>query len=122
MTHKFIATGVARTATQEGTQRLEISFTDVAGALQTVSIPAALAASLASVLEDFAVSSNAAGPIPTKMPRDFAVGTGRYEQVVLVRFEDDAPYGLEASQAEQLGRALVEQAALVSRAPAPLRQ
>ena len=56
------------------------------------------------------------------MPDSFAVGSGRYEQVVLVRFEDDVPYGLRAAEARLLGEALIEQADEMAGAPVLMRQ
>ncbi len=122
MTDKFIAAAITRTQNAADTERIEITFADAKGNLHTVSITAATACSLSSTLGDFAVTSRFDGAVATKMPREFAVGSGRFEQVVLVRFEDDIPYGLQAVQAAQLGRALVEQAKIISCQPVPHRQ
>lgn len=122
MTRKFVATVITHTKNTDDAKRLEVTFADPSGQLHTLSVPAAIASSLAAVLHDFSLASRTAGAIPTKLPKEFAVGAGRYEPMVLVRFEDDAPYGLEAEQAEALARALAEQATLVATVPMALRQ
>lgn len=55
------------------------------------------------------------------MPDSFSVGRGRHESVVLVRFEDDTPYGLSAAQAAELGEALLEEAETTADAQYDLR-
>ena len=122
MAAKFLAEAIARTQNGTDAKRLEITFLDAEGRLQTVSFTPAAARCLSRAIQDFAVASRADGPIPTKMPKEFAVGIGRYEQLVLIRFEDDAPYGLKMSQAAQLGHALVEHAEMAASHPLPLRQ
>ena len=122
MTHRVHGRGDRAHAERLRRATLEITFADARGQLHAVSITAATARSLSSALEDFAAASRSDGPVATKMPRQFAVGSGRFQQVVLVRFEDDIPYGLEAPQAVQLGRALVAQAEIISAEPTPLRQ
>ena len=114
MTFNFKAEAIARTENIGDAKRLEITFSDSTGRLETVSITAATARSLSSALQDFAAESHSDGRVATKMPLKFAVGIGQFEQLVLVRFEDDTPYGLETSQAAELGRALVEHAKKVS--------
>jgi len=122
MAAKFIAESIARTQVSTETRRLEIAFADAEGRTHTVGVTAAMAQALSAALGEFANSCPSEGPPPTKMPREFAVGTGRYEQVVLVRFEDDIPYGLDAAQAKRLGRALVDHAEIIAGEPESLRQ
>jgi hypothetical protein len=122
MTAKFIAESIARTEVSAETRRLEIAFADAKGRTQTVGVTPAMARALSFALGEFAKDCPSEGPAPTKVPREFAVGTGRYEQVVLVRFEDDVPYALDAEQAERLGRALVDQAEMIADEPVSLRQ
>jgi hypothetical protein len=52
----------------------------------------------------------------------FGVGTGRFDDVVLVRFEDDTPYALGPAEATALGEALIDQAELVGARPVRVRQ
>ena len=77
---------------------------------------------LLSALQHLADKPSRSGPSATKMPKGFAVGTARYEPIVLIRFENDAPYGLDAADAAELGRALVEQAESVELEGVPGRQ
>jgi hypothetical protein len=55
------------------------------------------------------------------VPSDFSVGRGRFEQVVLVRFENDVPYALAPAMAAELSRELAEEAADVALTPAAPR-
>jgi len=94
---------------------LVVRLVDAAGKSSTLSLTPSLARALTSALSDFvAAGGPAAGPTATKLPTEFAVGTGRHERVVLVRFEDDPPYGLDPVLAAELGHALVEQAESVA--------
>jgi len=124
MAAEFVAETIMSTLNATDKKRLEMTFCDAHGRLQTVSINSLTASSLSRVLEEFAAGSqsHSSGPVATKMPKDFAVGVGRHERVVLIRFEDDAPYGLEITQAAELGRVLVEQAEIIPTQPTPLRQ
>lgn len=88
---------------------LELHLADAAGGLRTLCIARELVPVLRDVLQDFAARSEAPGPAATKLPQSFAVGTARFEQLVLVRFEDDPPYGLRVEHAAELGRALVQE-------------
>lgn len=81
---------------------------DATGEESKLCVTADIASSLLKVLEDF-TSTGTAGTTLTKRPKAFAVGTGRYERLVLVRFEDDAPYALRPEDAIGLAEALTEQ-------------
>ena len=48
------------------------------------------------------------------MPKRYAVGHGRHEPLVMLRFEDEAAYGLSPSQATVMGEALLEEAEALS--------
>jgi hypothetical protein len=108
----FVATAVTRTELADGV--IEITLTDASGATRKMCATADVAQTLAQVFADFAEASQSTSATPTKLPSTFAVGTGRYEQVVLIRFENDAPYGLRVDDAAELGRAILEQAEIVS--------
>jgi hypothetical protein len=58
----------------------------------------------------------------TKTPDRYAVGRGKYEPFVLLRFEDEPAYGLTAEQAANLGEALLEEAEAVRATRYPMRQ
>lgn len=104
----FVAEGISRTRTDLGKSRFEVSFADGGGRQQTISLNAETALSLARALEDFTELQGPSVLTATKLPAAFAVGSARYEPLVLVRFEDDAPYGLQLPQAAELGRALID--------------
>src|SRR5215510_5768588 len=102
MTKKFAAKAIVRTVSAQDEKSFDITLTDAAGRQQTLNVTAELALGMLRALSDFSKSSQQAGPEATKMPKSFAVGTGRYEHVVLIRFEDDAPYGLACDDAAEL--------------------
>jgi hypothetical protein len=107
MPEKFYAEIVTRSERDRTNDRLEISLCDVAGECRTISLGANVVAALASLL---AGRSDVKGSDLTKIPDNFAVGHGRHEPFVMVRFEDDPAYGLTAEQALGLGEALIEEA------------
>ena len=123
MTRSFKAQSLAKTRTKREERRLELTFVDAGGAQQTVSLPASVAADLAPVLASLSAQMSERGRAPfTKIPRQMAVGSARHERLVLVRFDDEPPYGLDLEEAEILWRGLREQTEQVSRKKAPLRQ
>jgi hypothetical protein len=100
-----------------------MTFADANGRQQTISLPAAVAADLAPVLT--ALSSELKGSRATqftRMPRQLAVGSAMHERLVLIRFDDEPPYGLDLDEAESLWRGVRDEAETVSRMRAPLRQ
>ena len=107
---------------RENDTRLAVTFADCAGREMTLTLTPEISAALAKLAQAFAQSAGTSGILPTKMPSGFAIGSGRYEPVVLVRFEDDTPYGLSAREAQRLGEALIEEARQMAGVPAPLRQ
>lgn len=96
---------------------VEVTLADASGRKKNLRITADLAQCLAHILAETARSSGGRQLEPTKMPRSFAVGTGKHDAVVLVRFESDAPYGLTADDASELGQALIEQSEAVQERP-----
>lgn len=118
----FAATGIARTNTA-GAATLELELVGTDGRLQKIRVTADIAAALARTLQEFADrTSTSSGATLTKTPAEFSVGAGRFEDVVLVRFEDDVPYALPVAEAMELGEALIEQAENVSARPAKVFQ
>lgn len=122
MTTKTFRAEAITADTREDAARLAVTFADAAGRETTLSITPEIAAALAKLAQAFAQSAPASGILPTKMPSGFAIGSGRFEPVVLVRFEDDTPYGLSAGEALRLGEALIEEARQMASVPPPLRQ
>jgi hypothetical protein len=118
MTNKLIAQTLVETHASSDGQRLEVAVADAGGRTQSISLSKELAACLARVLQDFAIGAATTGAVPTKLPKQFAVGKARYEDVVLIRFEDESPYGLRVADAIELGRALLEESKFVAAHPA----
>lgn len=110
MTETFYAEILTRSEQDRANGRLEISLCNTAGDCQTISLGADAVAALASLIAD--AQKPSAGL--TKIPDNFAVGHGRHEAVVMLRFEDDPAYGLTAEQAFGLGEALLEEAETVA--------
>jgi len=79
-----------------------------------ISLSADTAASLTTILSEYAASSAPWHDAAlTKRPKRFDVGTGRFERVVLIRFEDDLSYALKPELARELCEALLETSANV---------
>ncbi len=118
MAKTFAAEAVTRTRS-EG-RDVEVTLADAAGKKLTISLAPHAARVLTSALND-AIAASDAALVPTKVPSDFSVGRGRFEQVVLVRFENDVPYALAPAMAAELSRELAEEAADVALTPAAPR-
>ena len=118
----FKATAIAHTKPTANGNSGELTLSDATGRKLTIDIGDGLARDLLSALQHLVERPSRTGPAATKMPKGFAVGTARYEPVVLVRFENDTPYGLHAADAAELGRALVEHAESVEFEGVPARQ
>jgi hypothetical protein len=120
MSECFAAQSLVETRTSDDGRRIELTFVDGSGARQTVSLPSKLAADLVPVLKALAASSD--GAKLTKIPKRCAVGTARHERLVLIKFDDDPPYGLDLEEAETLWREVRDGAEVVSRRKAPALQ
>lgn len=120
MPERFAAQSLVETRTSEDQRRLELTFLDDAGRKKTISLPIKLAADLVPVLKTLAASSD--GAKLTRIPKRCAVGTARHERLVLIKFDDDPPYGLDLDEAETLWREVREGAEAVSRRKAPALQ
>lgn len=112
---------IAHTVAEGGPLRLEITLGGRGGRECAVSLTPEVAAAIARLASEFAHQAGP-GELPlTKMPREFAIGSGVHDPVVLVRFENDTPYGLSAETARQLGQALIEEAGQMTSQPVPSR-
>ena len=109
MAQKFDAQLVTRSAAGPA-GRLEVDLVDNRGCCQTLSIGPDAARALLDALGPFGPPTEAGRSLLTKLPKTFAVGHGRHEPVVLVRFEDDPAYALSMDQATELSEALLEEA------------
>jgi hypothetical protein len=123
MSKTFRAQSLAETRIEQGERRLQMTFLDASGARQTISLPALVAADLGQVLKALSAELGDTGSTRfTRMPREMAVGTAHHERLVLIRFDDEPPYGLDVDEAETLWRGLREQTEAVSRLAEPMRQ
>jgi hypothetical protein len=119
----FVAQSLAETRTSEDRRRFELTFVDARGRKQIISVPVGIAADLVPVLTSLAEGlGDAKGAKFTKMPRQWAVGTAQHERLVLLKFDDDPPYGLDLKVAETLWREVREETESVSRLKAPAVQ
>ena len=120
---KFVAQSLAETTTSEDRRRCELTFVDARGRKQTISLPIGVAADLVPVLNSLTAGLGGAKRAKfTKMPRQWAVGTAQHERLVLLKFDDDPPYGLDLEVAETLWREVRAETESVSRLKAPAVQ
>jgi hypothetical protein len=118
---RFIAQSLAQTRISEDQRRLEFTFIDGAGGKQSVSLPVGVVADLIPVLNSLTDRGTNRARF-TKLPRRCAVGSANHERLVLIRFDDDPPYGLDPEVAETLWRQVREETRDVSRLKAPALQ
>ena len=102
---------VTSSARSEDDRQIDITLSNRDGTTTILKLTPAAVADLAVILAEYANCDGTSGPVATKLPKDFAVGTARYEKWVLVRFEDEAPYALEPALANRLAQALIVEAA-----------
>jgi hypothetical protein len=123
MPESFAAQSLVETKASEDRRSFELTFVDAKGKTHTLSLPVGVAADLVPVLNSLAESvGGATGATFTKMPRQWAVGTAQHERLVLLKFDDDPPYGLDLKVAETLWREVREETESVSRLKAPAVQ
>lgn len=123
MSHTFMAQSLVQTRTKDDERRFEMTFVDAGGRRRTISLPVGVATDLAAVLQSLAASVVNGGRIEfTRMPKLTAVGSAPHERLVLIRFDDEPPYGLNLEEAESLWREVREEAETVARLKAPVRQ
>jgi hypothetical protein len=122
MTDKFYADIITRTEVDHDASRLEISLCDTAGHSRTLSLSSEALVELVTILAQSSMAQDAAHKGLTRIPESYAVGHGRHEPLVMLRFEDEPAYGLSARQAMNLGVALVEQAEALADMKYLLRQ
>jgi hypothetical protein len=123
MARTFRAQSLTQTKTAKDGRSFEMTFVDAAGAKRTISMPVHVAADLLPVLSSLAESlARPKGPQFTKVPREWAVGRAQHERLVLIKFDEDPPYGLAIDDAANLWREVREEAEIVSLMGEPLRQ
>lgn len=118
----FLATTLTETAISQDKRRFQLTFVDSAGETYALSIPSALAADLVPVLESIAaLAPRAAGVAEmTRLPRTCSVGHATGERMVLLRFDDEAPYAIELEVAQALAEQIQEQSSEMSEAARPV--
>jgi hypothetical protein len=123
MARTFRAQSLAQTKTSKDQRSFEMTFVDAAGAKRTISMPVQMAADLVPVLSALADgATRSSRPQFTKVPKEWAVGRAQHERLVLIKFDEDPPYGLAIDDAANLWREVREEAEIVSLMGEPLRQ
>ena len=116
----FLATTLTETAVSTDRRRFKLTFVDADGQQYAISIPCAIAAELVPVLESVAaVQPHAGGGEMTRLPKTCAVGHATGDRMVLLRFDDEAPYAIELEVARALAEQLHEQSAELSETARP---
>ncbi len=107
----FDATTLTETAVSQDKRRFQLTFVNSKGEECELSIPSGLAADLVPVLEAIAAMAPRAGAVAemTRLPKTCSVGHATGERMVLLRFDDDAPYAIELEVAQALAEQLQEQ-------------
>jgi hypothetical protein len=123
MSKKFYAQSLVRTETGKDNASLELTFVDARGNTETINVPGRIAMDLGEVLTSLAgqLAENCDAKL-TRVPKLCAVGHARHEGLVLIRFDDDPPYGLEVDKASELWRELRQEAERMSHLKVPTRQ
>jgi hypothetical protein len=123
MSERFAVQSLVETKASEDRRTFELTFVDAKGEKHTLSMPIGVAADLVPVLNSLAESVGGAKRARfTKLPKHWAVGTARHERLVLIKFDDDPPYGLDLDVAETLWREVREETEAVSLLKAPALQ
>ncbi|MEI9899889.1 MAG: hypothetical protein WDN31_06750 [Hyphomicrobium sp.] len=101
--------------------RFQLTFIDAKGEACALSIPSALAADLVPVLESIAALAPRASGVAemTRLPKTCSVGHATGERMVLLRFDDEAPYAIELEVAQALAEQLQEQSSELCEAVRP---
>lgn len=116
----FQATMLTDTTVSQDRRRFELTFRDADGQEYAISIPSAIAADLVPVLETLAAAQPRTGVAEmTRLPKTCAVGHATGERMVLLRFDDEAPYAIELEVAQALAEQIQEQSSEITEAPRP---
>jgi len=116
----FVAEKARLSEAKEDSLNLRVTLVDEAGAACLLSLSPTAVTELAQILKGH-IAGQRHGEL-TRMPSEFSIGYGRYERLVLLRFEDDVAYGLAPELASELAEALSEEVADLSLRSFPLRQ
>jgi hypothetical protein len=122
MADTFNAEMITRSELDKETSRLEITLADPLGGVRSLSLGPDAIATLMEIVAGLAEQARHTGRHLTKIPKCYAVGHGRHEPIVMLRFEDEPAYGLSVTQAAHLAEALLEEAEAVSDTTYCMRQ
>ncbi len=116
----FQATMLTDTTVSQDRRRFELTFRDADGQEYAISIPSAIAADLVPVLETLAAAQpRMGGAEMTRLPKTCAVGHATGERMVLLRFDDEAPYAIELEVAQAIAEQIQEQSSELTEARRP---
>jgi hypothetical protein len=116
----FRATTLTETALSQDRRRFELTFVDADGQQHAISIPSAIAADLVPVLASIAAAqAQGGGGEMTRVPKTCAVGHATGDRMVLLRFDDEAPYAIDLEVAQALAEQLQEQSDELCDSPRP---
>lgn len=117
----FLATTLTETAIAQDKRRFQLTFIDANGETCALSIPSALAGDLVPVLESIAaLAPRTLGTAEmTRLPKTCSVGHATGERLVLLRFDDEAPYAIELEVAQALAEQIQEQSSEITDSPRP---
>jgi hypothetical protein len=117
----FLATTLTETTVSKDRRRFELTFVDADGQQFAISIPCAIASDLVPALEAVAASQpQCGGGELTRLPKTCAVGHATADRMVLLRFDDEAPYAIDLEVAQALAEQLQEQSAELSETARPV--
>jgi len=117
----FTAATFTETAIADDKRRFQLTFVDAKGEKCALSIPSALAADLVPILESIAALAPrvGSGSEMTRLPKTCSVGHATGERMVLLRFDDEAPYAIELEVAQALAEQIQEQSSEMGEAARP---
>jgi hypothetical protein len=114
MADTFFAEMIVNSEIDGKTSRLEVALVNADGESRTISFgPDAVVALVAIAAEVTGIDARSRHHL-AKIPESYAVGYGRHEPYVMLRFEDETAYGLTPALAAELGAALLEEAETVA--------
>jgi hypothetical protein len=88
----------------------ELALVDANGEQHILEISAGTLELLIAAVTEVDNQQKLQEPHATKLPKDFSIGTGRFEALVLLQFENETPYAFDSDLAVSLGQALLAHA------------
>ena len=116
----LLVSAITETHLSQDQRRFELTFADAEGRQYALSLPTAIAADLVPVLEAVAAAHpRAGGGELTRLPKTCAVGHATGDRMVLLRFDNEAPYAIELEVAQALAEQLQEQSSELAESARP---